>query len=140
MESSSNDSRALRYPQSKKILIPENAAKSQLSLPLSFIWHDGTSSHRRKEKAIRVSGAQTILRKGRKERGHLCPGVTEAFVFVSFGGQGRTTGRCMQQHPVLFFLRWASCPFLGEVLGVGLMVNVSMDGIKFPSWILRNNF
>ncbi len=44
------------------------------------------------------------------------------------------------QHPVLFFLRWASCPFLGEVLGVGLMVNVSINGIKFPSWILRNNF
>ncbi len=44
------------------------------------------------------------------------------------------------QYPVLFFLRWASCPFLGEVLGVGLMVNVSIDGIKFASWILRNNF
>jgi len=52
--------------------------------------------------------------------------------FVTFVGQGRTTGRCMQ-HPVLFFLHWASCPFLGEVLGVGLMVNVSMDGIKFLS-------
>ena len=105
MESSNNDSRALRYPLSKKILIPENVAKSQLSLPLSFIWHDDTSSHHRKEKAIRVSGAQIILRKGRKERGHLCPGVIEAFfLLLLLGKDGRRGEMHAASCPILFAL------------------------------------